>query len=100
MLPRAAATLRNCCWPLVSRSTRSSKKRMSEDFDALWKSSVRFRRVSRELEPLLRELHGAFADATETRRALEDLLTFLAGTGRTDANCETTHYFTIATEPL
>src|SRR5688572_4489345 len=73
---------------------------MSEDFDALWKSSVRFRRVSRELEPLLRELHAAFSDPVETRRALENLLTFLANAGRTDANCETTHYFTTATEPL
>src|SRR5688572_31196427 len=69
---------------------------MSEDFDALWKSSVRFRHASRELEPLLRELHGAFGDPVETRRALEDLLTFLAGSGRTDANCETIHYFTNA----
>ena len=73
---------------------------MSEDFDALWKSSVRFRRASRELEPLLRGLHESFGDPAETRRALEELLTFLAGSGRTDANCETTHYFTNATEAM
>ena len=70
------------------------------DFDSLWKTSVRFRRVSRELEPLLRELHGAFADPAATRVALDHLLTFLAAGGRTDANCETTHYFTNATEGL
>ncbi len=73
---------------------------MSEDFGALWKTSVRFRRASRELEPLLRELHAAYGDPAATRRALEDLLTFLSGTGRTDANCETTHYFTNATESM
>ena|SRR5688572_25262825 len=73
---------------------------MSEDFDALWKTSVRFRHVSRELEPLLRELHDAFADPAATRIALEHLLTFLAAAGRTDANCETTHYFTNATEAM
>lgn len=73
---------------------------MSEDFEAIWKSSVRFRRASRELEPLLRDLHAAFPDASDTRRALENLLTFLAGAGRTDANCETTHYFANATEAL
>src|SRR5687767_5790472 len=91
---------RSCCSRRAWRSTRCSKRRMSEDFDAVWKSSVRFRHVSRELEPLLRRLYEAFGDANETRQALEELLTFLAGTGRTDANCETTHYFTNATEPL
>ncbi len=73
---------------------------MSEDFDAVWKSSVRFRRASRELEPMLRRLYEAFGDSQETRRALDELLTFLAGAGRTDANCETTHYFTNATEAM
>ena len=74
---------------------------MSEDFDALWKSSVRYRHVSRELEPLLRALYDAFADARATRDALEALLIFLAApNGRTDANCTTTYYFTCASEPL
>ena len=73
---------------------------MVEDFDAIWKSSVRFRHASRELEPLLRALHSAFGDPAETRRTLEDLLIFLAGAGRTDANCETIHYFANATEAL
>src|SRR5688500_81501 len=100
MLPPDAATSLRCSWPRVWPSTPCSKKRMSEDFDALWKTSVRFRHVSRELEPLLRELHDAFADPAATRIALEHLLTFLAAAGRTDANCETTHYFTNATEAM
>lgn len=73
---------------------------MSETFDALWKQAVRYRRVSRELEPLLRALHASFDDAAATRKALESLLVFLAADGRTDANCTTTYYFTSATEPL
>jgi hypothetical protein len=73
---------------------------MSEDFETLWRSSVRFRRVSRELEPLLRDLHAAFGDEAAVRRSLEALLSFLAGAGRTDANCSSTYYFATATEPL
>jgi hypothetical protein len=73
---------------------------MSEGFSALWKASVRYRRVSRQLEPLLRELHQAFPDPAATRVALEHLLTFLAGPGRTDANCTATYYFTTNAEPL
>lgn len=69
-------------------------------FHALWKSAVRYRHVSRELEPLLHELHEAFGDAAATRAALEQLLVFLAGPGRTDANCTTTYYFTSNAEPL
>jgi hypothetical protein len=69
-------------------------------FNALWKSSVRFRRVSRELEPLLHELHDALPDAAATRTALEHLLAFLAGPGRTDANCTTVYYFTSNAESL
>jgi hypothetical protein len=69
-------------------------------FDELWKLSVRYRRVSRELEPLLRDLHGALGDARASRDALERLLSFMAGAGRTDANCTATYYFTAATEPL
>ncbi|HYR29697.1 MAG TPA: hypothetical protein VEU30_14610 [Thermoanaerobaculia bacterium] len=73
---------------------------MSEDFDELWKRVVRFRKVSRELEPLLRALHEGFGSAPATRAALEELLHFLAAAGRTDANCTTTYFFTSATEPL
>ena len=69
-------------------------------FSELWKTSVRYRRVSWELEPLLRDLHDAFPDPAATRVALERLLTFLAGAGRTDANCTTTYYFTSNAEPL
>lgn len=77
---------------------------MSEDFDGYWKKAVRFRHVSRELEPLLRELHvaltGALPDPRATAVALEHLLHFLAGAGRTDANCTATYYFASNTEPL
>lgn len=69
-------------------------------FEELWKASVRYRRVSRELEPLLHGLHDAFGDAAATRDALEQLLAFLAGAGRTDANCTATYYFTSNTEPM
>ena len=73
------------------------------DFEALWRSSVRFRRVSRELHPLLREVHGALVlgDPAAVRVALERLLLFLSGTGgRTDANCTTTYYFFSGSEEL
>lgn len=74
---------------------------MSEDFDALWRKSVRYRRVSRELEPLLRALHDGFGEESATRRALGQLLAFLASpNGRTDANCTTVYYFTSGAEPL
>jgi hypothetical protein len=71
------------------------------DFDALWKTSVRFRKVSRELEPLLRATHHdvARADLPALKSSLERLLIFLATTlGRTDANLTTTHYFFTACE--
>lgn len=71
---------------------------MSE-FDDTWRSVVRFRRVSRELEPLLRAVKDAFGDAAALREALERLLEFLASErGRTDANCSTTDAFIAATE--
>ena len=73
---------------------------MSEDFDDLWKKAVRFRHVSRELEPLLRALHDALPDPHATAMALEQLLRFLAGAGRTDANCTATYYFASNTESL
>jgi hypothetical protein len=72
-----------------------------DDFDALWRSSVRFRRASRELQTLLRAVHDAFAgDDAVLRASLERLLVFLASAeGRTDANCSTTYYFMTAAEP-
>ena len=70
------------------------------DFGALWKMAARYRRVSRELEPLLRSVHGELArgDAGALHAALEALLVFLSGSGRTDANCATTYYFFTETE--
>ena len=72
-----------------------------DDFDALWRSSVRFRRASRELQTLLHAVHDAFAaDDALLRASLERLLVFLASAeGRTDANCSTTYYFMTAAEP-
>jgi hypothetical protein len=68
-------------------------------FDELWRSAVRFRRASRELEFLLHDLHASFADDVALRAALDRLLTFLASdAGRTDANCSTTYYFVTSTE--
>ena len=58
------------------------------DFDALWRSSVRFRKVSHELEPLLHAVHNAFGDDAALTAALERVLVFLTtAEGRTDANC-------------
>ena len=69
-------------------------------FEDLWRSSVRYRRASRELEALLEDVYTAFADAPLLRAALERLLEFLSSTsGRTDANCSTTYYFMTNTEP-
>lgn len=69
------------------------------DFAEVWKSVVRFRRVSRELEWLMQDVHAAFADETALRNALEALLAFLASSaGRTDANCAVTDQFLNATE--
>lgn len=69
------------------------------DFAEVWKSVVRFRRASRDLEWLLRDVHAAFADDSTLRTALEALLAFLASSaGRTDANCAVTDQFLNATE--
>jgi hypothetical protein len=72
------------------------------DFEGLWKPSVCYRRVSRELKPLLEDVHAALdrSDAAALRSSLEQLLVFLAGAGRTDANCSTTDYFMTFAEPL
>lgn len=63
-------------------------------FDEMFRTAVRFRRVSRELEPLLRDVHANVSDVA----ALERLLAFLAGEGRTDANCDVVHHFLGAME--
>lgn len=69
------------------------------DFDALWRSSVRFRKVSHELEPLLRAVHDAFGDAAALTAAVERVLVFLTTPeGRTDANCSVTDVFISSTE--
>jgi hypothetical protein len=69
------------------------------DFDSLWRASVRFRRASRELEPLLHDVYAAFGDDSALRTAIERVLLFLASPeGRTDANCCVTDQFISATE--
>jgi hypothetical protein len=69
------------------------------DFDEVWRASVRFRRASRELEPLLHDVHAAFGDDAALRPALERVLAFLTTpAGRTDANCCVTDQFISATE--
>ena len=69
------------------------------DFLTLWKASLRFRRASRELEPLLHAVYDAMAEAALLHAPLEALLVFLASeSGRTDANCSVTHAFIEATE--
>jgi hypothetical protein len=71
------------------------------EFDETWRSAVRFRRVTRELEPLLRTLHAAMraADLFALRSSLLALLELLVSpAGRTDANCTTTFHFITATE--
>ena len=71
------------------------------EFDALWRSSVRFRKASRELETLLHEVHDAFGDDDALARAVERVLVFLASpAGRTDANCSVTDHFISSTEEL
>jgi hypothetical protein len=72
------------------------------DFMEVWKAAARHRRVSRELESLLRALYDAMQEdsGTELESRLEQLLLFLASAGgRTDANCTTTFRFVTAMEP-
>ena len=59
------------------------------DFETLWRAAVRYRRVSRDLEPLAAAMYAALSqrDLGALRNALESLLTYLAGEGFTDANC-------------
>lgn len=73
---------------------------MSE-FDALWRASLRFRRVSAQLEPLLHDVYSSFDNDTALRSALERLLIFLSSAeGRTDANCSVTDHFVSSCEEL
>ena len=72
-------------------------------FDDLWKSAVRYRKASHELQPLLRDVHADLErnDLAALRASLEQLLIFLAGPqGRTDANCSTVFNFFNETEGL
>ena len=72
---------------------------MCMDFDPLWRASVRYRRVSRELEPLVHDVYTHLGELAALRSALEKLLVFLASdAGRTDANCSATCNFFSATE--
>ena len=58
------------------------------DFDALWRSAVRFRPVSHPLKTLVYNVYAAADDPANLRVALDALLAFLASPGgRTDANC-------------
>lgn len=72
-------------------------------FDELWRSAVRYRHASRELQPLLHAVHDDLAggDLAALRASLENLLVFLTSAeGRTDANCSTIHHFFNETESL
>ena len=69
------------------------------DFDPLYRAAVRFRRASRELEPLLHDVYVAYGDDAALRAAIERVLVFLTTpAGRTDANCDVTDHFISATE--
>ena len=72
------------------------------EFHELWRSSVRFRRASRELEQLLHDVYDAFGGEDERLAAtVERVLVFLtSAAGRTDANCDVTDHFISATEEL
>lgn len=69
-------------------------------FDELWKGASGFRKVSPRLRTMLEDAwtHLSSGDVRESKRSLEALLTFLAGEGRTDANCTVTDYFFSAAE--
>jgi len=64
-------------------------------FESLWRSSVRYRRVTRDLEPLVRAVHRDLMERSPALKAdLEELLAFLASErGRTDANCCAVDFF-------
>ena len=68
-------------------------------FDERWRAVVRFRRVSRELETLVRDVHAGFGEPASLIPALERLLVFLTSSeGRTDANCSVSDQFISASE--
>lgn len=68
-------------------------------FDEVWRASVRFRRASRELEPLLHDVYAAFGDDVALSAAVERVLGFLASPeGRNDANCSVADQFIATTE--
>ena len=76
---------------------------MGEDFDALFRDVTHGRHFAPPLRALLREVFDALsrrpADLVSLRRALEQLLSYLASAdGRTDANCSVTDYFFSAAE--
>lgn len=77
---------------------------MLTGFDRIWKESSRYRRPSRELEPLVRSAYDAIvcgAEADLVRERLERLLGYLASEdGRTDANCCVTDAFFSADSDL
>ena len=69
------------------------------NFDEVWRTAVRFRRASRELELLLHDVYNAFGDDAALRAAVERVLVFLTTpAGRTDANCTVADQFISATE--
>ncbi len=61
------------------------------DFDSLWTGALRYRHVSRRLEPLVRAIYVDLSNdhgVMVLKSDLERLLSFLASDeGRTDANC-------------
>lgn len=61
----------------------------------MWREAVRFRKISRELEPLVRSAHASLVrpDLPSLRNSLIELTAFLAGDGRSDANCCATDAF-------
>ena len=65
------------------------------DFESLWVEALRYRRVSRNLRPLVESVHrDLLARSPSLKANLEELLAFLASNyGRTDANCCTVDRF-------
>jgi len=64
-------------------------------FESLWRSAVRYRHVTRDLQPLVRAVHRDLVERSPALKAhLEELLAFLASEpGRTDANCCAVDFF-------
>jgi hypothetical protein len=64
-------------------------------FESLWRSAVRYRQVTRDLEPRVRAVHRDLLERSPALKAdLEKLLAFLASErGRTDANCCAVDFF-------